>query len=232
MFDSESKLMQIGNKFADLLLLNALTVLFGLPVFTIGASLTAMHYVILKIYRDEDAYIFKDFWKSFKMNFQQSTLITLIYAGIAIVLAIDFYTVIKGGFRLGRYFICVLGLIAFFYLISMVWVFVIQSRYTYHIRNTMRFSIAVGVRYLGYSVMMILMSAVPVFCFLTMPGMVPFVLLMGLTIPGMIQAILYSRVFDRLEGADRSRAQEEEDNWTVEMPEEDQYTEDQHIIEK
>lgn len=38
-----------------------------------GASLTAMHYVILKIYRDEDTYVFRDFWRSFKMNFRQSS---------------------------------------------------------------------------------------------------------------------------------------------------------------
>lgn len=227
-FDSESKFMQIGNKFADLLLLNALTILFGLPIFTLGASLTAMHYVILKIYRDEDAYVFRDFWRSFKMNFRQSACITLIYTAIAIVLGIDFYAVIKSGFYLGRYFICVLGLIAFLYLVSLVWVFVIQSRYTYTIRNTMKFSVAVGVRYLVYSVMMILLSGIPIFCFLTMPKMAPFVLLFGLTIPGIIQAILYSSVFDRLEGVDRSKEQEEEDSWTVELPEE----EEEHLIEK
>ena len=65
-FDLESPLMQILNKVADLMILNILTVVCCIPVITTGASLTAMHYVALKMARNEECYIARDFFKSFK----------------------------------------------------------------------------------------------------------------------------------------------------------------------
>lgn len=47
-FDLDSPLMSALNKLADLIILNILVIICSLPVFTIGASMTALHYVVLK----------------------------------------------------------------------------------------------------------------------------------------------------------------------------------------
>lgn len=88
-FDLESPLMQVLNKVADLMILNLLTVLFCIPVITVGASLTAMHYVALKMARNEECYIARDFFKSFRMNLKQGTVIWLIELFLVLVLAGD-----------------------------------------------------------------------------------------------------------------------------------------------
>ena len=62
--------MQILNKVADLMILNILTVFCCIPIITAGASMTAMHYVALKMARNEECYIARDFFKSFKLNFR------------------------------------------------------------------------------------------------------------------------------------------------------------------
>ncbi len=77
-FDLDSPLMSTLSKLADLIILNILVVICSLPLFTIGASLTAMHYVVLKMVRNEEGYIIKSFFKSFKQNFKQATIIWLI----------------------------------------------------------------------------------------------------------------------------------------------------------
>ena len=69
-FNLDSPVMQALGKMADLMWLNILTLIFCIPVVTVGASLTAMHYMALKIVRNEECYITKGFFKSFKENFK------------------------------------------------------------------------------------------------------------------------------------------------------------------
>ncbi len=90
-FSVDSPLMQALNRMADLLWLNVLTVLCCIPIVTVGASLTAMHYMLLKIVRDEETYVTRGFFKSFKNNFRQATVIWLIQLGITYVLVDGFY---------------------------------------------------------------------------------------------------------------------------------------------
>ena len=86
LFNLDSPLMQGLSKMADLMWLNVLTLLCCLPVVTMGASLTAMNYVALKIVRDEECYISKSFFKSFKENFKQATIIWLMILVAALIL--------------------------------------------------------------------------------------------------------------------------------------------------
>ena len=68
-FDLDSPLMNVLNKMADLMWLNILTLICCIPIITAGAAFTSMHYVALKIVRNEESYITRSFFKSFKTNF-------------------------------------------------------------------------------------------------------------------------------------------------------------------
>lgn len=89
-FNLDSPVMQALGKMADLMWLNILTLICCIPVVTAGASLTAMHYMALKIVRNEECYITKGFFKSFKENFKQATLIWLLMVIVIAVLTGDF----------------------------------------------------------------------------------------------------------------------------------------------
>ena len=73
-FSLDSPLFSFLNKVADLILLNILTMICCLPIITIGASMTALHYVVLKMVRDEESYIVRSYFKSFRQNFKQATI--------------------------------------------------------------------------------------------------------------------------------------------------------------
>ena len=77
-FSLDSPFVQFMNRVADIMWLNILFVICCIPVITIGASVTAMYYVTLKMVRNEESYITKSFFKSFKLNFKQATAIWLI----------------------------------------------------------------------------------------------------------------------------------------------------------
>ncbi len=223
-FNLDSKFMQVMSKFADLMILNILTLICCIPIITIGASLTAMHNVLLKIYRDEESYVMKHFFKSFKENLKQSTLIMLIYTVLAIFLIIDFMLLRGDAVNMPQFIRYILYIVTILTLISYSWVYVLQSRYENKIRVTIRNSFVVGLSKIFYTIMMLLFDILPLLVLYYFESLLPAIILLGFTIPGFLKTILYSKVFDQLEGVDRKalKAQAlEDDGWTVEL-EEDQ----------
>ena len=61
-FDYDSPLMQFLTKVANLMIINGLTILCCLPIVTIGASLTAAHYMCMTMVRNEDGPIVKGYF--------------------------------------------------------------------------------------------------------------------------------------------------------------------------
>ncbi len=89
LFNIDSPVMRFLGKVADLMILNLVTLVCCIPIVTIGASLTAMHYVLLKMVRDRECYIVRSFFKSFKANFKQATVIWLIILLVLVIFAAD-----------------------------------------------------------------------------------------------------------------------------------------------
>jgi len=81
----DSPIMRFLGKIADLMIVNVLTIICSIPIFTIGPALTAAHYVCLKIVRKEEGYVIKNYFKAFKENFKQATVIWLILLAIIII---------------------------------------------------------------------------------------------------------------------------------------------------
>ena len=74
-FNMDSPVMNFLGRVADLVWLNILYIICCLPIFTIGAATSALYYVTMKMVADEEGYITKSFFKSFKDNFKQATII-------------------------------------------------------------------------------------------------------------------------------------------------------------
>ena len=81
-FSYESKFSQALIKLCYSCYLNLLWFLCSLPIFTIGASTTALYYVSLKIVQGEDSNLTRLFFRSFRQNFRQATTLWLILLAI------------------------------------------------------------------------------------------------------------------------------------------------------
>ena len=219
LFNYDSKFMQMMNKFADLMFLNLITVICCIPIITIGPAITAMHYVLLKMYRNEGGYMVKNYFKSFKENFLQSMVLGVIYVLIAVVVFIDI-VYIRQMPDVSLVIEIVVIVAAVLSAFSYVWVFPLQCRYENKIRTTIKNSFMVGALNFTKSIMMILISFLPILVLLWTNAAVPIIFMLGLTVPGYIQAMLYSPVFDKMEGIDRTAEGEIiDDGWTVELEE-------------
>jgi uncharacterized membrane protein YesL len=85
-FHPDSPLLRFLTRIADLMILNLLFVVTSLPVVTLGASLTALHYTAMKIVADEHESVTGDYLRSFRANFRQATLLGLAVLFLALVL--------------------------------------------------------------------------------------------------------------------------------------------------
>ena len=90
-FSYESKFSQLLLKLCYACYLNLLWFVCSIPIFTIGASTTALYYASLKIVRDEGGYVGRQFFRSFKENFKQATVLWLILLGVGLFLGTDGY---------------------------------------------------------------------------------------------------------------------------------------------
>ena len=69
--------------------LNFMWFICSLPIFTIGASTTALYYTSFKIAKDEGSFITTMFFRSFRQNFKQATIIWLIMLVTGLIIGVD-----------------------------------------------------------------------------------------------------------------------------------------------
>ena len=74
----------------NLMLLNIIAIISALPVFTSGASLTALFDVSQRLVRGDDIYIAKTFFSSFRSNFKKGAVTGAIFILAAILVALNY----------------------------------------------------------------------------------------------------------------------------------------------
>lgn len=88
-FSYDSKFGQLFIKLSYGCCLNVLWLICCLPIVTIGASTTALYYTSFKIAKDEGSYITTMFFRSFRQNFKQATVIWLIMLAAGALIVAD-----------------------------------------------------------------------------------------------------------------------------------------------
>jgi uncharacterized membrane protein YesL len=78
-FSIDGKFYKYSTYFGDVLILAIMWAIATLPVFTFGAATTAFYYVTTRQLSDKEGYVTHDFLKSFKSNFIEATLATIIF---------------------------------------------------------------------------------------------------------------------------------------------------------
>lgn len=199
LFDLDSPLMQGLSKMADLMWLNILTILCCLPIVTAGPALTALNYMALKIVRNEECYITKGYFTSFKRNFIQGTIIWLIFLVIIAVLGCDFYIMSQKGDQVGTVTYILVMASSIFVLFALMFVFPILAKFDNSIFRTIKNALLVSAVQFPKTIAMIVMYVIPVLLFIYIPQIIPLVLMFGLAIPAWLSAKMYNRFFQKLE---------------------------------
>ena len=78
LFNLDNPIWRFMGKLVDVFILTLLWAVCCIPIITIGPASTAVYYVTLKLVRDEESYTVRSFFKSFKENFKQGSVIGII----------------------------------------------------------------------------------------------------------------------------------------------------------
>lgn len=198
-FDLESPIMRFLNRVADLMILNLVMIVCCLPVITIGASVTAMHYVVLKMIRGEDGYLIRGFFKSFKTNFKQATLIWLIMLVIIVIYVGDALIFSFSGLTFPKpMVIAVIAVGIIIYMIAM-YIFPLLARFENSIRNTIKNAALIAIGNLPKTILMAILYALPLVISYFSTYAILFVFLFGISVPAYGAAWLYSNIFKKFE---------------------------------
>ena len=186
---------------ADLMILNIVFIICCLPVVTIGASLTALHYVTLKMVRNEESYIVKSFFKSFKQNFKQATIINLIMLLFGGLLYLDLNIINNMSGSMASVLHVLFITFGIVYFVIFLYLYPILAKFYNTIKHTFRNAFLMSIRHLPYTVLMALITAAPVAIFFIPTAQVQSIvlllfILMGFSLEAFINGHFLVKIFD------------------------------------
>jgi len=219
-FNLDSPLMQVLNKVADLMWLNILALICCIPLVTIGASLTALHSVALKIVRNEEGYITRNYFKAFKQNFVQATLIWLLLLAVALVLFGDFYIIRNAGIDFPQFLQIAIMAVGILIIFAAIFVFPVQARFENKIIRTIKNAFVMSILQFPKTLLMVVIYLLPIILFMVSMNLIPIIFLFGLSVPVYLSAMLYNKFFLKLE-AQVEEAAAAKDGAGQEEPEEE-----------
>ena len=216
-FNLDSPLMSGLSKLADLIWLNILAFICSIPIITIGASMTALNYVALKMVRDEEGYVTKAYFKSFKQNFKQATIIWLIMLLAAGIIIGDLFIFGFSGIAFPAWVKIALIAISVRAIFATMHVFPILARFENTVLNTFKNSFFMGILSLPKTVLMMVIWAVPILISVYFFQAFPLVIGLGTSGPVFLSAMLYNKTFKRFEPEEEEMASDSE--WSIAVEE-------------
>ena len=178
----------------DYFFLNMLWLLCCIPVVTIGAATTGAYHASLRIMNEDDDAVIQNFFKSFKSNFKQATLLWLLMLLVAAFLALDIFLCFRYS-QVSQTLIAVVFImlvcIAFLVLLTVLYLFPLQSWFDNTLIATLRNAIVLGVHHFGWSIVLVISDALVILIALCVKGMILFA-------PGMLFAwngFIFKRIF-------------------------------------
>ena len=198
-FEEGSPFQRFLNKVADLLILNLVTLVMCVPIITIGAALTAMHYVLLKMVRGEEGYIVKSFFRSFKREFGQATILWILFVALGALMASNMVLVLEGTGHYPIWLPSSILVAAVLELIIMIYTFALLSRFDNSVYHTLLNAVTLTFSELPRSLAMAVITLTPAIAFLTTTVLLPLLVLFGLSVPGYACAMVYDPIFRKIE---------------------------------
>lgn len=179
-----------------------LWIVTSIPVITIGASTTALFYVLMQLDRDVlDGTVPANFFKSFRMNLVMSTIFTIIYGALGALIA---YAVSIGfaGQVSNAGVIKIIGIVAAVpYVLSLFYLFGVQARFTNPVLRQMLNAFFMALKNFAGFIVMAAGAAISVLFFVgfsdVWPPVVPAVIIAVIILPGLmyLAACYYNDAF-------------------------------------
>ena len=220
-FNPDNKFFTFMSRVADLMILNLLCIVCCIPVVTAGPAITAMYYITLKMARNEESYVVKGFFHSFKQNLKQGIVIQILMLLLGVILAFDLYfcRVMSNQGSVYRFFSYVFVAALFVYAMIFLWIYPVLAKFYNTTKNLFRNSVLMSIRHLPYTILMMVITAAPLliglFVAQAFPFMLLFYILLGFSTIAYVNSRFFVKIFDNYIPATEEETTESDEEKTI-----------------
>jgi uncharacterized membrane protein YesL len=180
-FNLDNGFFSFLSKVCDVIFLSILFIIFCIPIITIGPACTALYYATVKVIRRERGYVFREFFRSFKLNFKKGAIVGVLLTIVYIIVGFDLWAAYKAldgsTFRFaifGVYLAITILALGF-----SVYVYPVLSRFDVTLRQLIKTVLIISLRHLPSTVCMVILTGAAILGVYIIP-------LLLLVIPGVL----------------------------------------------
>ena len=162
LFNTETSLWRFFGVVGDLVILSLLWTLCSLPVFTLGASSTALYNTVAHVVRRKESGLFSRFFETFRREFKTASLCTLLWSAAVLVLVLGYGLLSRSG-EISGLFNVFFVLLVFLLLFPLCWIFPLLSRFTFSFASLNRTALRISVSNILRSAAMALLVMISLF---------------------------------------------------------------------
>ncbi|MCR5586983.1 MAG: DUF624 domain-containing protein [Lachnospiraceae bacterium] len=156
----DGKFNKFMTGFVDFLILNIFFLICCIPIITIGPALNGMYTVLFKEVRNEHSPFIKTFKKGFFEDTKKSIIIFLIYLILGFILSFSLIFWATLGTLVSTVITVIIGILCIIYLLSLCYVFALNSRFENKVLVTIKNSILLSLANPLRSIFMLLIIAI------------------------------------------------------------------------
>ncbi len=153
--DYNSRFINALTNIGNALLLNILFIVCSIPFFTLGASLSAYYYAMVKVVRRGRSYALTEFFREFKRSFLKATLYTLLIIAAGFLFWFDRECFAYSGRRYAFVAVAVLDVLVIILVFFLVWIFPVVSRFKGSFKSLLKFTFVISFKHILFTVLLI-----------------------------------------------------------------------------
>lgn len=191
----DNSLFQFINRLIDMILLSLLWCICSLPIFTIGASTTALYTVTLKMAKDQEGYLFRSYFKAFVSNFKQSTIIWLILLVIGSILTFGLFFWFGMTSLIANVFGFIMAFVTVLFSFILLYSFPLLAKFNNTVKQTIKNALLIALTNLKNTIIILLFTALSV-AFIVFVKAGPFIfVLFGFSFLAYVNSFFFNKVF-------------------------------------
>lgn len=156
----------------------------------------------MKIARKQDSSLTRMFFDSLKMNLKQGIMMTLIFAGLATILLVDIQMCNNMTGKNAEYIRTFLYVVLAVFAAMASYAFPVLAQFDNTTVNILKYSLLLAIYNVKYTVLIVLMNAIPIVVFVFLPELFlwtfPAWLTFGFAAIAMINSRMFVKIFEKV----------------------------------
>ena len=217
LFNMDNPFWTFWSKMFDALVLHVMWLAGSLGIVTIGASTSALYYVLMKDLKDEAPHYVKMFWKAWKENMKQGIILSVIFLGVGAMLVFAFIYYLKMS-GTSDFFSAAMGifiLLAVIYLFVFQYAFPLQGRFENSVPAILKNALILSVKNIGWTLLMTVLL-IGVYFVIFYFNFVP-LLIFGYGMLALVNSYMFNHIFKPFIPEEEPEDEGDPDAW--ELPE-------------